>query len=85
MTIRATLPLVMAPMFRPFVEQLRRVGSDASAILDRYGITDTMMNDPTMSGMKVKKGAGKRLSPKVKEKLQKERQKQLRRLIRKKK
>ncbi|RMF44342.1 MAG: signal recognition particle protein [Planctomycetota bacterium] len=44
-----------------------------------------MAADPSMSSMKVKKGTGKRLSPKEREKMRKEREKMLRKLKRKKK
>lgn len=37
------------------------------------------MNDPTMKGMRVKKGTGKRISPKERAKLKKEREKMKRR------
>jgi signal recognition particle subunit SRP54 len=46
---------------------------------------NSMMNDPTMSGVKVKKSTGKRLSPKEKQKLQRDRERELRKLKRKKK
>ncbi len=42
------------------------------------------MNDPTLKGMKIKKGTGKRLSPSEKAKQKRERDKMLRRLKRKK-
>ncbi len=44
----------------------------------------TMMNDPTMSGIRTKKSTGTRLSSKDRQKLQKDREKQLRKLKRKK-
>ena len=44
----------------------------------------SMLNDPTMGGLKTKKTTGKRLSPKEKQKLQRERERQLRKLKRKK-
>ncbi len=44
-----------------------------------------MAADPSMSSIKVKKGTGKRLSPKEREKMRKEREKMLRKLKRKKK
>lgn len=47
-------------------------------------VQSSMMNDPTMSGLKTKKTTGKRLSPKERQRLQKEREKQLRKLKRKK-
>lgn len=71
---------VMAPMM-----QAMAGGGAKDRMAMMQQMQQSMMNDPTMSGMKVKKGTGKRLSPKEKEKLQKERQKQLRRLKRKKK
>lgn len=71
---------VMAPMM-----QAMAGGGAKDRMAMMQQMQQSMMNDPTMSGMKVKKGTGKRLSAKEKEKLQKERQKQLRRLKRKKK
>ena len=44
----------------------------------------SMMNDPSMGGMKLKKSTGKKLSPKERERLQKEREKKLRQMKRKK-
>ncbi len=44
-----------------------------------------LMGDPTMGGIKTKKGTGKRLSPKEREKMQREREKMLRQMKRKKK
>ena len=71
---------VMAPMMQAMAGGGMK---DRMAMMQQ--MQQSMVNDPTMSGMKVKKGTGKRLSAKEKEKLQKERQKQLRRLKRKKK
>jgi signal recognition particle subunit SRP54 len=48
-------------------------------------LQQTMMQDPTMGGIKTKGSTGKRLTPKEREKLQKDREKQLRKLKRKKK
>lgn len=47
-------------------------------------LQQSLMNDPTMGGIKTKKGTGKRLSPKEREKMQRDREKQLRQLRRKK-
>jgi len=55
---------------------------------DRMAMMQEMqqsMMDPSMGGIKTKKSTGKRLSPKEKLKLQRDRQKQMRRLKRKKK
>ncbi len=70
---------VMAPMM-----QMAAGGGMKDRMQMMQQMQSSMMNDPTMSGLKTKKGTGKRLSAKERQKLQKERQKQLRRLKRKK-
>lgn len=71
---------VMAPMM-----QMVAGGGAKDRMAMMQQMQQSMMQDPTMSGVKTKQSTGKRLSPKEREKLQKERQKQLRRLKRKKK
>ncbi len=70
---------VMAPMM-----QMAAGGSGKDRMAMMQQMQQSMMNDPTLSGIKTKKSTGKRLSPKEKQKLQRERQKQLRRIKRKK-
>lgn len=48
-------------------------------------VKQSMLNDPSMSGLRLKKGTGKRLTPKEREKLQRDREKQMRAMRRKKK
>jgi signal recognition particle subunit SRP54 len=47
-------------------------------------LQQSMMNDPSMGGIRTKGSTGKRLTPKERERMQKEREKQLRKLKRKK-
>jgi signal recognition particle subunit SRP54 len=48
-------------------------------------LQQSMMSDPSFGGIKTKGSTGKRLSPKERERMQKDREKQLRQLKRKKK
>jgi len=47
-------------------------------------LQNSMLNDPSLSGLRTKGSTGKRLTPKEREKMQREREKQLRKLKRKK-
>lgn len=69
---------VMAPMM-----QMMAGGGAKDRMAMMQQMQQSMMNDPTMGGIKTKKSTGKRLSPKEKAKLLKERQKELRRRKRK--
>ena len=59
-----------------------------SGVKDRMQLMEqmkqSMMNDPSMGGLKTKGSTGKKLSPKERERLQKEREKKLRQMKRKK-
>jgi signal recognition particle subunit SRP54 len=69
---------MMAPMM-----QMAAGGGMKDRMAMMQQMQNSMLGDPSMGGMKVKKGTGKRLSAKERQKLQKERQKQLRKLKRK--
>lgn len=71
---------IMGPMMQAVAG---KGGSDRMAMMQQ--LQQSMMNDPTFSGIKTKGSTGKRLSPKEREKMQREREKQLRQLKRKKK
>lgn len=70
---------IMAPMMQM---------AAGSGMKDRMQMMEqmkqSMMNDPSMGGLKTKGSTGKRLSPKERERLKKEREKQLRQMKRKK-
>ena len=70
----------MAPMM-----QMAAGGGVKDRMAMMQQMQNSMLQDPTMSGLKTKKSTGKRLSPKERLRMQKERQKQLRKLKRKKK
>ncbi|MCR9295222.1 MAG: signal recognition particle protein [bacterium] len=69
---------MMAPMM-----QMAAGGGMKDRMAMMQQMQNSMLGDPSMAGMKVKKGTGKRLSPKERQKMQKERQKQLRKMKRK--
>lgn len=69
---------IMAPMM-----QMAAGGGIKDRMAMMQQMQQSMLNDPTMSGMRVKKGTGKRLSPKERQRQQKDREKQLRKLKRK--
>ena len=58
-------------------------GADRMKIMQQ--LQQGLMGDPSMGGIKTKKGTGKRLSPKEREKMQRDREKLLRQMKRKKK
>ncbi len=58
-------------------------GADRMKIMQQ--LQQGLMGDPSMGGIKTKKGTGKRLSPKEREKMQRDREKMLRQMKRKKK
>ena len=70
---------IMAPMMQM---------AAGTGVKDRMQLMEqmkqSMMNDPSMGGMKLKKSTGKKLSPKERDRLQKEREKKLRQMKRKK-
>ena len=70
---------IMAPMMQM---------AAGTGVKDRMQLMEqmkqSMMNDPSLGGMKTKKTTGKKLSPKERERLQKEREKKLRQMKRKK-
>ncbi len=70
---------IMAPMMQM---------AAGTGVKDRMQLMEqmkqSMMNDPSMGGMKTKKTTGKKLSPKERERLQKEREKKMRQMKRKK-
>lgn len=70
---------IMAPMM-----QMAAGGGSKDRMAMMQQMQSQMMNDPSMGGIKTKKGTGKRLSPKEKAKLQREREKLLRKQKRKK-
>jgi signal recognition particle subunit SRP54 len=70
---------IMAPMM-----QMAAGGGMKDRMAMMQQMQQSMMADPTMGGIKVKKGTGKRLSPKEKQRALKERQKLLRQQKRKK-
>ncbi|MCA9191367.1 MAG: signal recognition particle protein [Planctomycetales bacterium] len=69
---------IMAPMM-----QMAASGGIKDRMQMMQQMQSNLMNDPTMGGMKTKKGTGKRLTPKERERLQKEREKQRRKQKRK--
>lgn len=70
---------IMAPMMQM---------AAGTGVKDRMQLMEqmkqSMMNDPSLGGIKTKKSTGKKLSPKERERLQKEREKKLRQMKRKK-
>lgn len=70
---------IMAPMMQM---------AAGTGVKDRMQLMEqmkqSMLNDPSMGGMKMKKSTGKKLSPKERERLQKEREKKMRQMKRKK-
>ncbi|MCA9131635.1 MAG: signal recognition particle protein [Planctomycetales bacterium] len=70
---------VMAPMM-----QMMASGGGRERMQMMQQMQSSMMNDPTLSGIRTKKTTGKRLSAKERQKMQKERDRQLRKLKRKK-
>jgi signal recognition particle subunit SRP54 len=70
---------IMAPMMQM---------AAGTGVKDRMQLMEqmkqSMMNDPSMGGLKTKGSTGKKLSPKERERLQKEREKKLRQMKRKK-
>lgn len=70
---------IMAPMMQAMAS-----GGGRERMQMMQQMQNSMLNDPTMSGIKTKKTTGIRLSTKDKQKLQKERDRQLRKLKRKK-
>ena len=71
---------IMAPMMQALAG---KGAGDRMQMMQQ--LQQSMMIDPTMGGIKIKRSTGKRLSPKEREKIQKEREKMLRQLKRKKK
>ncbi len=70
---------MLAPMM-----QMAAGGSARDRMAMAQQMQQQMMNDPTMGGFKTKQSTGKRLTPKEREKLKKDREKQLRQMKRKK-
>lgn len=70
---------IMGPMM-----QMMAGGSGRDRMQMMQQLQQSMMNDPTMSGIRTKKSTGTRLSTKDRQKMQKEREKELRKLKRKK-
>ncbi len=70
---------IMGPMMQQMAS-----GSGKDRMQMMQQMQQSMMNDPTMSGIRTKKSTGTRLSTKDRQRLQKEREKQLRKLKRKK-
>lgn len=69
---------IMAPM----MQMAAGGGKDRMQMMKQ--MQQSMMNDPTLGGLKTKGSTGKKLSPKERERLQKEREKKLRQMKRKK-
>ena len=69
----------MGPMM-----QMMAGGSGRDRMQMMQQMQQSMLNDPTMSGIRTKKSTGTRLSTKDRQRLQKEREKELRKLKRKK-
>ncbi len=70
---------IMGPMM-----QMMAGGSGRDRMQMMQQMQQSMLNDPTMSGIRTKKSTGTRLSTKDRQKMQKEREKELRKLKRKK-
>ena len=70
---------IMAPMMQMAAG---KGAGDRMAMMQQ--LQQSMMNDPTMGGIKTKGSTGKRLTPKEREKMQREREKALRKAKRKK-
>jgi signal recognition particle subunit SRP54 len=70
---------IMAPMM-----QMMASGGAKDRMQMMQQMQQSMMNDPTMSGLRTKKSTGARLSTKDRQRLQKEREKQMRKSKRKK-
>ena len=70
---------IMGPMM-----QMMAGGSGRDRMQMMQQLQQSMLNDPTMSGIRTKKSTGTRLSTKDRQKLQKERERELRKLKRKK-
>ncbi|MCA9161293.1 MAG: hypothetical protein KDA72_23350, partial [Planctomycetales bacterium] len=70
---------IMAPMMQAMASG---GGRDRAQMLQQ--MQQSMLGDPTMGGIKTKKSTGSRLSTKDKQRMQKERERQLRKLKRKK-
>jgi signal recognition particle subunit SRP54 len=70
---------MMAPMM-----QMAAGTSPRDRMMMMEQMKQSMMNDPSMGGFKTKQSTGKRLTPKEREKLKKDRDKQLRQMKRKK-
>ena len=71
--------LIMAPMMQQLTS-----GSGRDRMQMMQQMQQSMLQDPSMSGMRTKKSTGTRLTTKDRQRLQKEREKQLRKLKRKK-
>ncbi len=69
---------IMAPLMQAATG---KGGADRMAMMQQ--LQRSMMNDPTLGGIKTKGSTGKRLTPKERERMQRDREKQLRKLKRK--
>jgi signal recognition particle subunit SRP54 len=70
---------IMAPMMQQMAS-----GGGRERMQMMQQMQSSMLNDPTMGGLKTKKTTGKRLSAKERQKMQRERERQMRKLKRKK-